>query len=137
MASDIHIALGPGGVSDYQKLRVNSLGELITTASGTFSYKAPTGPTKVTGATIGTSASNPLSGLVLSGRVSLSLRNNGPGVVYYKEDSGVTADDNDVTGGWDINPGENFNIDLDDSNDFYLISTQANTKVKFLQIAST
>ncbi len=34
MASDIHVALGPLGTYDYQKLRVNNLGELITALTG-------------------------------------------------------------------------------------------------------
>lgn len=107
------------------------------TISGNVHIEAPTGPTKVSGATIGVAAVNPLVGNVLANRVSLAFRNIGPGVIYYKEDALVTADDDPVTGGWDINPGENFNIDLDASNAFYLISTLANTKVKFLQIASS
>jgi len=140
MASDIHVALGPLGVFDYKKLLVNELGALITTGtstlSGSVNISAPTGPPLVSVHTIGLGAVNPLASN-LPDRVSLSIRNkSGTATLYFKEDNTVTADDT-ATGGWEIGPGEDFNIDLDDSNNFFLISDEAACKIKILQIAST
>jgi hypothetical protein len=108
----------------------------ITTITGEVHLLAPTGPFKVTRATVGDTAANPLSA-ALTDRVSLSIRNKSGSVTVYFGTATVTAD-NTVTGGWEIGPNEDFNIDLDASNVFYLIvpSTQS-AIVKILEIAST
>lgn len=103
---------------------------------GAVNIKAPTGPFIVTVQTIGLTAVDPIA-TPLVGRVSISLRNKSPtATLYFKEDNTVTADDA-ATGGWEIGPGEDFNIDLDDSQGFFLISNEAGCKVKIIQIAST
>ena len=106
------------------------------TVSGSFNIAAPTGPFNISIATANSTASNPL-GAPLSDRVSLSIRNKSPTVtVYFGKDNTVTADDT-ATGGWEIGPGEDFNVDLNDSNVFYLITPAAQTAVvKILEIAS-
>lgn len=95
---------------------------------------APTGPFNITPYTVTTTAANPLA-IPLTARVSLSIRNKGANTVYFGNAT-VTADDT-VTGGWEIGPGEDFNIDLDDSNVFYLIVASGTSTVKILEIAST
>lgn len=105
-------------------------------AIGDVNIKAPTGPFRVQVVLVGTSASNPVP-IPLVARVSLSIRNKSTTeTVYFGHDNLVTADDT-ATGGWEIGPGEDFNIDLDDGNAFYLISTSSNVPVKVLEIAST
>lgn len=102
---------------------------------GEVNIKAPTGPFKVQVVLVGTSAADPIP-TPLTGRVSLSLRNKSTTeTVYFGHNSSITADDTS-TGGWEIGPGEDFNIDLDDGNAFYLISTSLNVPVKVLEIAS-
>lgn len=103
---------------------------------GDVNIKAPTGPFYVQVVLVGTTAADPIP-TPLAGRVSLSLRNKSTTeTVFFGHNNLVTADSTS-TGGWEIGPGEDFNIDLDDSNAFYLISTSANVPVKVLEIAST
>lgn len=97
---------------------------------------APTGPFEITVATVTDTAANPV-GAALASRVSLSIRNKDPANVVYFGTATVTADDA-ATGGWEIGPNEDFNIDLDDSNVFYLRTTPGDTAlVKIIEIAST
>lgn len=103
---------------------------------GDVNIKAPTGPFLVSVASVGTTATNPIP-TPLTARVSLSIRNKSETeTIYFGHDNTVTPDDT-ATGGWEIGPGEDFNIDLDDTNDFYLIAAVPNVPVKFFQIAST
>ena len=97
--------------------------------------KAPTGPFKITVASVGTSDADPL-GTALTGRVSLSVRNKDDTLTVYFGNTGVTADDA-ASGGWEIGPGEDFNIDLDASESFFLITTSGTATVKIMEIAST
>ena len=106
------------------------------TITGDVNVRAPTGPFLVQVVTIGLVAVNPLPA-PLSARVSLSIRNKSTtGTLYFKESNTVTADDS-ATGGWEIGPGEDFTIDIDDNNTFYLISNEAGVKAKIIEIAST
>ena len=104
--------------------------------SGNVNFKAPTGPFLITNHTIGMTAVDPLP-TPLTGRVSLSIRNRSTiDSIYFGADNTVTADDT-ATGGWQIGPREDFNIDLDATNSFYLIASTSGIIVKILQIAST
>jgi hypothetical protein len=99
--------------------------------------KAPTGPFRVTTLTVGLAAADPLGGSALAARTFLAIRNkSATETVYLGQTAGVTADDT-ATGGWEIGPSEDFNIDLDNTNVFYLISTAASVPVKILEVAST
>ncbi len=104
---------------------------------GSINISAPTGPFEITVASVTATAANPLSA-PLTARVSLSIRNKSASVtIYFGKNSSVTADDA-ATGGWEIGPGEDFNIDLNDSNTFFLIAPTGQTAmVKILEIAST
>lgn len=105
--------------------------------SGTFNFSAPTGPFEITVASVTATAANPLT-TPLTARVSLSIRNKSETVpIYFGKNSSVTAD-NTATGGWEIGAGEDFNIDLNDDNVFFLIAPTGQTAtVKILEIAST
>jgi hypothetical protein len=105
--------------------------------SAEINIRAPTGPFAITVATATSTAANPLS-TPLTSRVSLSIRNKSTTVtIYFGKDNTVTAD-NASTGGWEIGPGEDFNIDIDDTTAFYLITPAATTAlVKIFEIAST
>lgn len=97
--------------------------------------KAPTGPFLTTTTTVTTTAASPL-GSALTGRTFLAIRNKSlTEVIYLGQTGSVTADDSS-TGGWEIGPGEDFNIDLDDSNTFFLITATASASVKILEVAS-
>lgn len=138
MANDVFPALGPAGRLDYKKLLVNSDGELIVSGLVAANITAPTGPFYISVGTATAVAADPLSGTPLTDRVSLSVRNKSATVtIYFGKTAAVTPDDT-ATGGWEIGPGEDFNIDLDDTNDFYLITPAGQTAVyKILEIAST
>lgn len=98
--------------------------------------QAPTGPFNITVASVTTSAANPLA-MALASRVSLSIRNkSSTTTIYFGKDGTVTADDT-ATGGWEIGPDEDFNIDLDDSEVFFLIVSSGSATVKIMEIAST
>lgn len=107
----------------------------VNLVGGAVNFKSPTGPFYITVATVTTVAANPI-GAALTNRVSLSIRNKSAvNTVYFGASNTVTAD-NTATGGWEIGPQEDFNIDLDATNSFYLISTGA-AIVKIMEIAST
>lgn len=106
------------------------------TLTGDVHIRAPTGPFTISVATVTSVAADPIP-VPLAARVSLSIRNKGAVTVYFGEDAFVTADDT-ATGGWEIGPGEDFNVDLDDSNSFFLITPAASSAVvKIFEIAST
>ena len=118
-------------------LDVNIVGGTVSASIGEVSIKAPTGPFTITVTTVTDVAA---LGVVasLADRVSLSLRNKSATVtIYIGPTSGVTANDA-ATGGWEIGPSEDFNIDLDDAQDFYLIAPAGQSAlVKILEIANT
>lgn len=104
--------------------------------SGTFNISAPTGPFNISITTVNDAAADPL-GASLADRVSLSIRNKSPTVTVYFGDSNTVTANDAATGGWEIGPGEDFNVDLNDSNIFYLITPAGQTAVvKILEIAS-
>ena len=107
-----------------------------STIEGSVHIASPTGPFNVSGATVGLAAANPIP-TPLANRVSVSIKNKSTSAtVYFGHAITVTADDT-ATGGWDIEPGGDLNIELDVANVFYLVSNEANTKIKIFQIAST
>lgn len=128
----------PTGETSVRVLVSNETGAEIP-ISGTISasYSAPTGPIKNTVFTVTDSAQNPLP-TPQTNRVSVSIRNKSlTETVYVGGLNTVTADDS-ATGGWEVGPQEDFNLDLDDSNVFFLITTTGNTaQVKILEIASS
>ncbi len=102
---------------------------------GNVSVSSPTGPFKITVVTVTDVAANPLVA-AYTDRVSVSIRNKDlADTIYFGKDLTVTADDT-ATGGWEIGPSEDFNIDLDDTNNFTLIAPPGQTAiVKILEIA--
>jgi hypothetical protein len=104
--------------------------------SGDFRFAAPTGPFNITVVTATDIATNPLVAPITQ-RVALSIRNRDLlNTVYFGKSALVTADDT-ATGGWEVGPNEDFHIDLDDSNNFFLITPAGQTaKVKILEISS-
>lgn len=126
----------PTGETSVRVLVSNESGQDIP-VTGAFNISAPTGPFKVTVFTANDTADDPLP-VPLTNRVSLSIRNKSATVTaYFGNAPTVTADDT-ATGGWEIGPGEDFNVDLNDSNAFYLITPSGQTAlVKILEIAST
>jgi hypothetical protein len=120
--------------TDKVALDVNILAGSIT---GSVNINAPTGPFEITVATATAVAANPIA-VPLTDRVALSIRNKSATVtVYFGKNGSVTADDT-ATGGWEIGPGEDFNVDLTDANSFYLITPAATSAlVKIMEIAST
>lgn len=111
---------------------VKTLAKIV---SGEINIKAPTGPFEITVGTATDTATNPLIA-PLADRVSLSIRNKGTETIYFGKTAAVTADDT-VTGGWEVGPGEDFNIDLQDTQSFYLITESGKTATyKILEIAS-
>lgn len=131
--STAKVATGTNFAGDKTALDVNVLNGTVT---GEVHIQAPTGPFLVTVATITDTASNPLAS-ALSDRVAVSIRNKGPATIYLGPTSGVTAD-NAATGGWEIGPDEDFHIELDATEVFYLITPSGQTAtIKLLEIAST
>jgi len=105
--------------------------------SGSFNISAPTGPFQITVFNVSDTAADPLPS-PLAFRVSVSIRNrSATNTVYFGKTSSLTPD-NAATGGWEIGPEEDFNIDLTDDNVFFLIAEPGKTStVKILEIAST
>lgn len=105
--------------------------------TGSSGASAPTGPFEITVLTVTDVAANPIA-VPLTQRVNITLRNKDiSNTVYFGKNSLVTADDTS-TGGWEIGPGEDFSADLDDNNNFYLITTAGDTAVvKIMEIASS
>jgi hypothetical protein len=128
----------PAGETSVRVYVGNGVGQDIP-VSGNFDvqFSAPTGPFDVTNATVTDAAANPIA-TPLANRVSLSIRNESNSVtIYFGKNSSVTAD-NASTGGWEIGAREDFNIDLNDANLFFLITpTGTSAAVKILEIAST
>jgi hypothetical protein len=126
----------PSGETAVRVYVANSTGEGIP-IDGAIGVAAPTGPFSITPATISDVSSNPII-TPLTNRVSVSIRNlSVTTTVYVGPTSGVTAD-NTATGGWDVGPGEDLHLDLDDSNLFHMITPATETaQVKIMEIAST
>jgi len=107
----------------------------ISTITGEVSIKAPTGPFLVTNATVSDVAADPL-GAALAARTSISIQNEDLVDYVYFGNADVT--DSGATKGRKIGPNEDFHIDLDDSNVFYLIASAGKTPaINIVEIAST
>ena len=125
----------PSGETAVRTYVVNATGEEIP-VSGNFGVSGPTGPFKITPVTITDTASNPVP-TPLTNRVSVSIRNLSALTTIYFGSALTVTPDNAATGGWDIGPGEDFHLDLDDSNLFYMIAPSGESAVvKILEIAS-
>lgn len=100
--------------------------------SGSFGSAAPTGPLRTSQATVTDTSANPIP-TALTNRVALVVRNtDSVESVFLGESSGVGV------AGWEIGPNEDFSIDLDSTNVFYLIANIGKSVVvKFLEIASS
>lgn len=126
---------------EYEKFEVGPDGETRVRVTARLDgadvhLESPTGPYRITVVTIADVATNPLP-TPLTGRVSLSIRNKSDTVIVYFGNSDVTGDETD-TGGWEIGAGEDFNLDLNSDNPFYLIAPAGmNAVVKIFEIAST
>ena len=98
---------------------------------------APTGPLRRSVVNVTDVAADPIA-IPLANRVALTIRNkDAVHTVYLGEDNTITQDDT-VTGGWEIGPGEDFSIDLSEDNNFFLIAPAGQTVVvKILEIASS
>lgn len=110
----------------------------VVTVSGIVNAKiaAPTGPFLVTNATATSTASNPLIAPLFA-RVGLSVRNLSATITVYVGRTAAVTADTSATGGWEVGPGESFNLDLDASNVFYVITPAATTAlIQILEIAS-
>lgn len=127
----------PAGETSVRVFVSNETGDEIPVTGSFSAAPAPTGPFTITVVTVTDTASNPLAS-AYTDRVSLSIRNKSAGTtIYVGKDLTVTADDT-ATGGWEIGPNEDFNIDLDDSNNFTLIAPAGQSAtVKILEIAGT
>lgn len=125
----------PAGDTAVRTLIANDSSDPVVVSGG--GYAAPTGPLRNSTATVTDTAANPIPS-ALANRVSVSVRNKDPvDTVYLGALNTVTADDT-ATGGWEIGPGEDFNLDLDDSNVFFLIAAAGKTPlVKILEVASS
>lgn len=125
----------PAGDTAVRTLIANDSSDPVQVSGG--GYAAPTGPLRNSVTTITDTAADPIP-VPLANRVSVSVRNKDPvDTVYLGATNTVTADDA-ATGGWEIGPGEDFNLDLDDSNVFFLIAAAGKTPlVKILEVAST
>lgn len=104
--------------------------------SGLSAIAAPTGPLKRSVVTVTDTAADPIP-TPLTNRVALSLRNKSTtATVYLGEDNTITPD-NTATGGWEIGPGEDFSLDLNENNGFFLRTAVGETAIiKILEIAS-
>lgn len=127
----------PAGETSVRVLVSNETGDEIPVTGNFTAAAAPTGPFKITVASVTDTAANPLAS-PYTDRVSLSIRNlSALNTIYLGKDLTVTAD-SAATGGWEIGPNEDFNIDLDDSNNFTLIAPAGQTAtVKILEISGT
>lgn len=125
----------PAGDTAVRTIIANDSTDPVVVSSG--GYTAPTGPIKNSIATVTDVAADPIPS-PLTNRVSVSIRNKAVAdSVYIGGLSTVTAD-NSASGGWEIGPGEDFNVDLDDSHVFFLIAEAGKTPlVKILEIASS
>ena len=96
-----------------------------------------TGPLKRTVATVTDTAANPIA-TALTNRVALRIRNKSTtDTVYLGSNATVTADDA-ATGGWEIDPGDEFGFDMGPANGFYLIAEAGKTPiVKIIELASS
>jgi len=128
----------PAGETSVRVYVSNETGTAVP-VTGTFTagVASPTGPFRVTVATITDTSANPIV-TALTNRVSLSIRNLSVTTTVYMGPTGaVTADNTPGTAGWDIGPGEDFHIDLDESNGFYMITPATETAtLKIMEIAS-
>lgn len=125
----------PSGETSVRVLVSNESGSEVP-VTGSFGVSGPTGPFKITPVTITDTASNPVP-TPLTNRVSVSIRNLSATTTVYFGSALIVTPDNAATGGWDIGPGEDFHLDLDDSNLFYMIAPSGESAVvKILEIAS-
>lgn len=126
----------PSGETSVRVMVSNQSGDAVPVV-GAFNISAPTGPFSITVANVTDTAANPIA-LALADRVSISIRNRSAVNTIYFGNSNLVTADNTSTGGWEIGPEEDFNIDLTDANVFFLIAPSGQTAtVKILEIAST
>lgn len=141
-ANQTTVAIGPGGVLDYRKLKVNALDELLVAFSGS-SFSGTFTPTGlktaifVTTMDITDAASQPIPATPLTGRNSMVIQNKDAIEVLYVGPSTVTADTvNGTTSGHEINPGETFAIDITADIILYARAPAGKTiKVKVTEVA--
>lgn len=105
------------------------------TVDGSVRIRAPTGPFVITNTSATDVASDPLA-TPLADRVSLAITNlDGTNSVFF---GNADVTDSGATRGREIGPNEDFNIDLDDSNAFFLVTSAGKTAaVNIIEIAST
>ena len=133
---DPYVALGPLGKDDYQKLLVNAQGELITTATGTFSFSGLKDSFRITTMDV-TDSATLLPAVALTNRNALSIANLSGADTLYIGKNTVTADRvTGTTSGWEIGPNENMNLDITDDIVIYGIAEAGKTiQIKIFEIA--
>jgi hypothetical protein len=126
----------PSGETSVRVLVSNDSDSPIS-VTGSQALAAPTGPMKLTVYTVTDTAANPIP-TPQTNRVALVLRNKSITETVYVGPNGTVTPDDTATGGWEVFPGEDFSLDYDDNNGFYVITSPTKTAVvKILEIAST
>lgn len=127
----------PTGETAVRVCVANESGDPIP-VTGNFAGSAiPAGPFKITVGTATDVSTNPIAS-PLSDRASLSIRNKSATVTLYVYPNATGTPDDTATGAWEVNPQEDLNLDLDDSNVFFIVTPAGQTAVyKILEIAST
>lgn len=124
------------GDTAVRTLIANGTGEEVPVV-GALTQAGATGPFKTTVGLADDTISNPLP-VPLTNRQSLCIRNKSLTETIYFCESLLKTPDDTATGGWEIGPGEDFSIDLDASNAFFLVCQSGKTAVyKIQEIAST
>lgn len=121
----------PGDHSDYYIAT-----KLIDAVEGAFTPSGLTEAFVVKTVDVSTTAVT-LPGANLTNRNAISIHNtSGTTTIYLGPNNSVTAD-NVVgsTSGWEIGPGEFFNLDITDSIDLYAITASGTARVKVMEIA--
>lgn len=134
--SDIHVALGPLGIFDYQKLRINASGELITRATGEFTMSGLRTAMRTTTMDV-SDVTVAIPAIPLLERNAISINNLSTTDKLYIGNTDVTADTvNGTTSGWEIGPGENMNLDITEEIVIYgRAETGKSVKLKVFEIA--
>lgn len=110
--SDPYVALGPLGTYDYKKLLVDGDGNLLTSATGEFSLTGLSVAIKTTTMNVGDTATA-IPATPLTGRNSITIVNYSTTEILYIGNITVTADRVvGITSGYEVNPGEGFNLDI-------------------------
>ena len=126
------ILLASGFILNSQPLKFNNTGELLTSASGTFTMSGLKIRMKITNTTVNDTAAM-IPAVSLTDRNSIIIENKGSDTVFIGE-SDVTA--SGIKEGWELLPTAFFSTDVTDAIAIYAIAPAGKTvNIKIMELA--